>query len=169
MYDEHGHGQLPWRVLIRFRDFPTTQILKAGLKETERAYFHALKQALNLLTGSARSFMDLRQHDQESLWQAVESGRFIDSWKVVQTLLSPDQSIHLAPIRIVSTRSHEVRQAPIPWEGTTLSQALDILTAGRAWSKPVVQGIEPPLDSLVKDLVLELSGPDLFLYICCEF
>jgi hypothetical protein len=171
LYDAHGDGQLPWRVLVRFQEFPSAVLLRAGLKETERAYFHSLKQALNLLSGSARSFMDLRQHDQEALWQAVESGRFADSWRIVQSLLPPDQGLQLAPVRVVSLRTHEVRQAPVRLDdhATTLQQALALLTAGRPCSNVTIQGIRPPLDSSLRSLCRELCSHDLFLYICCEF
>ena len=166
LYDAHGHGILPWRVLVRFRDFPSAQLLKSGLKETETMFFHSLKQALNLLNGSARSFMDMRQHDQEALWQAVETGRFIDAWRIAQPLISSE--VHFAPIRLLSSRSFEVRQVPVPWEGTTLEDAIDALAAGRKWENPLVQGISPPLDSPVKELVRQMAAPDLFLYICVD-
>lgn len=167
LFDEHGQGALPWRVQIRFRDFPSAHLLKSGLKETERAYFHSLKQALNLLTGSATSFIDMRQHDQEALWQAVEAGRFLDAWRITQTLLS-GSTLQLAPVRLVSSKTHEVRQAPIAWQDTTLRQAVDVLAGGRAWSRCVVQGVNVPLDALVSHLVLDMAAPDLFLYVCVD-
>ena len=94
----------PWRIVVRFRDFPSDSVIRCSTRETaEKMYMHTLKQALYVLQGNTRSFNAMVLEQQQLLWEGANSGsRGI--FESVADDLRGLEAVKCIPIRILYKR-----------------------------------------------------------------
>lgn len=176
LYDLYGNEQLPWKIYIRFQSFPKSLVTSClGEADVESAFFHSLKQALSLRFGNAKGFMDLSKTNQEILWEGVALSRFDEYRRSIRSILDSvnnnnnnnNNNSCLVAIRMFSiAQPNKMYQMPLTVSTPQTMTLRDVLIHfGFIGTEVVViQGIRPPLDSLIVDLCTELCAFDLFLY-----
>ncbi|KAJ8603168.1 hypothetical protein CTAYLR_004606 [Chrysophaeum taylorii] len=112
LYDACGGGSLPWRVVVHFSNYPRS-LLDLEEDTCERTFFHALKQAVHLETGTARAALVMPRVQQSALWKAVASGDraafAAADVKNESPLEAPPRSV---PVRLVLEAGKTVVQLP---------------------------------------------------------
>jgi len=93
-------GLLPWKVTITFPTVASASsfsmfefkfvsflliilsllIYRSSLKQCESSFFHSIKQAVTLLSGSTKRFNDLSIEKQQRIWAAANKGS-LEDWK----------------------------------------------------------------------------------------
>jgi autophagy-related protein 5 len=186
--NQHQQQEIPFRVVVRFYDIPRHVLPCRGESDSQTAFFNSLKQALHLINGSSRVFMELSKSEQDDLWSGVISNRYFDDCKnLLDRFYSPEAktmksspSSSLLPIRLLVVNEHRREQRflqiPIPTTSNnnnnitlTLRQCIDLLSPGKTWEKVWVQGVCPSLDAPIQELCHELCAFDLWLYIVAKY
>jgi Autophagy protein Apg5 len=119
----------PWRIVVRFRDFPTDAVIRCSTRETaEKMYMHTLKQALFVLQGNTRSFNAMVLEQQQLLWEGANSGsRGI--FESVADDLRGLEAVKCIPIRILYRRRGTVashREHVLSREGINVDRSVKI-------------------------------------------
>jgi hypothetical protein len=90
----------PWKIIIHFQKPSKALLTVISANETQRVYFHTIKQSLHQLYGSTSDFNLLTIENQNQLWKAVNSGN-LEQFRLLQSILAPEkQTIRQIPVRI---------------------------------------------------------------------
>ena len=125
----------PWRIYIRFQRFPVSSLLKCSTpKDSQRFFFHSLKQALYLLHGSTRMFNDLTIENQRSIWNAIQisvNEDFMEAGVVSELEPINVDDFHSIPIRLTTGQQQTYIQRPVtPGKGSKAMKSIaDVLTS----------------------------------------
>lgn len=155
LYDSEIAGQgdqlAPWDVTVHFQHFPSSEVLPCDrLADSEKLYFHSLKQALHLLHGSTRLYNEFTIASQERLWRAVCSADGGEYAAAASPLLPVDaRAIGRLPVRLVYSDTLDQRSrclqrpvACVSCNGCALRTLSDVLTEDFA---PFMEGTAPRL------------------------
>jgi autophagy-related protein 5 len=168
-------GILPWIVTVHFQSFPYERILKCGSsEESEKYYFHSLKQALYLLHGSTRPFNDLTSEKQSQLWESTYQGSMGMFEQVARDLRPSIENFKFIPLRILFAWDKATYQKPVALfdnDNTYLSVKSYLEPLIHTWEFAsaydiLIQGIVVPDDMPLYQIWKLFAHADLFLYIC---
>jgi len=168
-YDLLGGERLPWRLVAHFSKFPDDALALVTADTCERTFFHSLKQAVHLETGTARAALGMPRVQQAALWDAVCRGdraAFIanDVAKHDSPLETPPRAV---PVRLVLARDGRRLQLPhaaydaAGRKRTVRETVLDRFEAHAAKAHGVHLSPDLPLIDAWK----ALAHPDHFLYV----
>jgi len=170
---------LPWNIIVHFKRFPETEVIRCKTKEVVEAHFMScLKEADNLKHRS-QVMNAMQKRDHKQLWSGLNNDRFDQFWSVNKKLMERlnGEPFKYIPFKIYQLDRPFVQMLFRPLSDTGELQCLrDLLKmailriadkefASAHW-KVIIQGIEPPLDTPVQWLSEHLSHPDNFLHIC---
>ena len=180
-YDLLARRASPWRLTAHFSRWPFGEGGAAALALAPRvAFASALKEAVFARHGSARAIMSAPAATLEALWEAVDAAD-ADAWRAPAEQLECSSSSsgaepRGAPLRMyargvggaveVATRLANPRAAL----GDELRRFLQAGLAGIDIAslegvEVRTQGVDPPLDAPVGELLASLAGPDGFLHV----
>lgn len=113
-YDALGKGKLPWQLVVHFSKFSDNSLALRQPDTCERTFFHALKQAVHLETGTARLALSMPRVQQTALWKAISIGdrdkfNANDVAKSESPLEAPPKSV---PVRLISSYDAPFIQLP---------------------------------------------------------
>lgn len=179
-----GSCLLPWKIRLHFMSYPTHQILSLGggegesdvSKTIQRNYSNSLKQALFLQHGSSKVAMNLTKSNHNQIWDALVRSNYDAFWQVSQDLLARPSSdsaavgLKMIPVRIMVDSKPAIQQV---FRLDDDAGELTLASLLSCWINEkedmvvgwAIQGVQPPLNSLVLDLWQALCYPDHFLYI----
>jgi hypothetical protein len=193
LYDLQGRkpGDLPWRLRLHFTNYPSATILPLSEGQVQRqvraVFQNSLKQAVTLRTGQARSALQLlTKESHETLWQAIQQVQNnAHLYRQVSIDLQPKLNSREAQTRI-PVRLFVDNSLPVIQKSCLVSQDVSLGNLLRLWLPNIqlpgeelpasegtpttvygwkVNGIQPPLETLVLDLWEHLCQADFFLYI----
>lgn len=166
-------GNLPWKLVIHFHDFPENELVK--LDESGNvlidAYMNNVKEADFLRNGSAKAIMSLSKKNSSGLWESVASQDFARFQRIMNMLMSSSQEIRHIPIRVFTPISPgSENQAPKIIQSLFAPSVDDeVLTIGSALhsmlptlfpdkqapvsSKPVLHGAVVPLTAPLEEIL----------------
>ena len=92
----------PWKIIIHFQRPIHGPLTVVPASETQRTFFHTLKQALHQLYGSTSHFNLLTIENQTTLWNSINQSDF-SQYATLLSILSPNtETIKNIPIRILT-------------------------------------------------------------------
>lgn len=174
----------PWTITIHFQKPLKPSINPIPFHESQRLYFHTIKQALHQLLGSSSNFNLLTIDHQTQLWNAINSGDF-NSFSTVSQIMLPGlpesiEEIKQVPVRMMIDggvmRQRLVRPNKPNSSDTSVQSSMrtlyEIIVEDFQISNPenyeiVVHGIT--LGSIeftipIKEFYLIMRNSDFFLY-----
>ncbi|GBG26747.1 Autophagy protein 5 [Hondaea fermentalgiana] len=143
-----------------------------GPDAARKEFFHLFKQGMFLRYNSRLPFTELRENDDDALWESVLAGEVDRYWFVLQRM--HEYVPKAAPVRILqlvergNLRTVASKQIVVPLDSSLTAQELvdDYVLGLDGRTKLRCQGIDVPSDALVVDLYESLAHADMFLYIC---
>lgn len=109
-------NELPWKIVIHFRQFPGNKLLKCSNRnDASRVFSHAVKQAVYLLSGNTRLFTSLSIQKQDDLMSSLTTGDISQYREIVGEIVTGMNvsSIRSLPIAVVANDGRPVIQRPI--------------------------------------------------------
>jgi hypothetical protein len=142
----------PWKIIIHFQKPVKGLLTVISANETQRVYFHTIKQALHQLYGSTSDFNLLTIENQNQLWKAVNSGS-LEQFRTAQSILAPEkQAIRQIPLRVFI--DDVVRQKLVrPYRSSASSSSAAFSSAVETVESRKVEVIEEP--NLLQTVLIE--------------
>lgn len=144
LYDQHNHQYLkqgkyeqnelnphyhqrPWKIYLHFqKPIARTPSNAMHFSDTQRIFFHTIKQSLHLLYGNANLFNALTIEQQTTLWQSTNSGNYLSYKSVLSSLSSVEFEMRHIPIRFITADDMNMRQKLIkPFQKVVAEDGLE--------------------------------------------
>lgn len=148
-----------------------------GMKQIQEYWMHQWKQACFVLNGSSKQIMSLAKADSMSFWYSILNRDQKTFDRILEKILQNRDTVKNIPLKI-HVASSEVKLIESITNASTYDPKLtlnDILQRAcpqifsaeepSCFAKPIVQGIEVPLDSLILNLFNCFMSFDGFLHV----
>ncbi|KAF2810044.1 autophagy protein-like protein 5 [Mytilinidion resinicola] len=187
---------LPWRLTIRYTEWPSKQLIKLddNGKVMHDAFINSVKEADFLRNGTAKVVMSLSKDDSTQLWTSVQKMNLEGFNAINQKLLNPRGSnLRHIPIKLYLPHAAPDSEEGAPAPGTvrvvqaivkplisnrqaqTLGTALKSIlptlfqsTRRPMLAQPVLHGAAVPLSANVHDLLRAAAYADGWLHVVGE-
>jgi autophagy-related protein 5 len=165
-----------WNLTLHYRNYPSEYILPLASAGTlEQHWMNQVKESCYVQNGTAKPIMSLSKQLSSDLWKSVETHNFNLFWSIFPKII-PKELKHI-PVRFHLTLSNTVIDVPVrPTVTTTgelvqlgavLKQVLPDLfnnKTSKITAKPVIHGINIPLETPLVELYKEVLYIDGFLH-----
>jgi hypothetical protein len=96
----------PWGITIHFQKPIHGPLTVVPANETQRTYFHTLKQSLHQLYGSASLFNQLTIENQNTVWHSINHGDLTQYLSLLPTLSPENEDFKNIPLRLITTENN---------------------------------------------------------------
>jgi autophagy-related protein 5 len=79
--------ELPWKIHIRYKEFPKDKILYLDKKEAVKAHFLSRMKEADFLKHKGEGMNSLKESDIESLWSGLQKDDFQTFWSINKKLM----------------------------------------------------------------------------------
>ena len=180
LYDMYGNKNLPWNILLHFKRFPVTEIMRCqGREAVEANFMSAVKEADSLKHRSA-VMNAMKKNEHKQLWMGLCNDKFDQFWSINKRLM---ERLNSEPFRSIPVRVYLndglvlqkfFKSVSDNGELHTLKDFLKtcfphLFVEGEPGTLKenislVVQGITPSLETPMQWMSEHLSHPDNFLH-----
>jgi len=180
LYDMHGNNQLPWNIIIHFKNFPDSEIIRCHSREAMEAHFMSSLKEADCLKHRSVVMNSMKKNDHKQLWMGLCNDKFEQFWAVNKRLM---ERVNSEPFRSIPLRIYQNDGSMIQRLFKAVSHTGHLQTFGHLvrahlgevvdessekvsekW-KVTIQGISPPFETPMQWVSEHLSYPDNFLHI----